>query len=107
MLAACGDSAPTAPAKPKLAPEQIIQYKESKFACTTKDLFSKASEHAYKKEETKFRAMFTSFDCFILPTGEDFKVLSIVERHTDFDVIEITNAKNLDTAKGLFAGWDY
>lgn len=85
----------TAP-KP-LQAEDMVTLKDAAFACLTKDQLYQAVGHAARHEETKFKAMFSGFECIVAPPSETFKIL-----HVEGDVVELVNVKS-GSASGMWA----
>ena len=92
----------TAFAEQLLVAEQIVTLVPNSFGCVTEAALHEAVLYATRHEKTKFASMFSSFDCWALPSGVKFKLL-----HVGYSTIEITNAMNVNQSAGLWSPIEY
>lgn len=91
------------PQAPQMRPEMIVKIdtRYTAYACFTPDLTIEMAGHITNAETTKANAMLSNFQCFILPTTETFKILSV----RGDGLVEFVN-KTSDMSEGLWTWGD-
>lgn len=102
VLSGCSDVDPETklPPTPRLKPEMTVRIaKHPQYACLSEDLLNQAVTHSVRGEDTKFRAMFSSMNCLVLPDdpATRFKLLAVRG-----GAVEFTNITNKNASMGLW-----